>query len=532
VQKLTIIVKYYTINVPRQASHQLLRAQAYLHRVVSTALSAGEQRLPTVAQLAGEAGVSHVTMWKALRVLKAEGVVSATHCRGIRVLQQATTGHDAVDSSATKRWERLCVQLERDILRGAYSPDQVLPTYKDLSRRYGACYRTTRCALVELCSRGSLVPSGATYRLAPPPGGHTGDTVVLVAAGEPAGDLRLVSPWTEEQLRVLEEDCLRRNVKLEVCSCGSDASSWETPGGRGHTLRQMAQAAHVRGLLIWTTRLNPDFVNQLVNAVKLSGKPQALLVIDTDPLPTAARVGSRLIRTYTAADSLAAGRKVGRFLLSLGHRRIAFISPVHGVAWSQRRREGLHDACRGVGDDGAVVDCVLPQFASRTEFIVEQPAGRREIDAILARAAERLRGRDNVAHDALRQLRASVLPLMKRCMLRERLLPIFEQALASRATAWVGANDEAALEALHFLSRRRHHVPDDLSVVGFDDSLEGFSRGLTSYSFNVAAASRAMLDFAQGMQPVSSAGRAGAVCVLDGAVMVRKTSGPPKGAPA
>lgn len=40
---------------------------------------------------------------------------------------------------------------------------------------------------------------------------------------------------------------------------------------------------------------------------------------------------------------------MGRYLYEKGHRRVAFISPYHGVGWSQDRLVGLRDGMRAAG---------------------------------------------------------------------------------------------------------------------------------------------------------------------------------------
>jgi DNA-binding LacI/PurR family transcriptional regulator len=72
---------------------------------------------------------------------------------------------------------------------------------------------------------------------------------------------------------------------------------------------------------------------------------------------------------------------------------------------------------------------------------------------------------------------------------------LFEEALKAReATAWVALNDVGALMALQFLRRSRVPVPQAISVIGFDDTVESFRAGLSSYNFNVAQVVRTAVD--------------------------------------
>jgi hypothetical protein len=67
------------------------------------------------------------------------------------------------------------------------------------------------------------------------------------------------------------------------------------------------------------------------------------------------------------------------------------------------------------------------------------------------------------------------------------LHPSFEQALAkSKATAWVCSDDKTALAALEFLKARNKKVPEEISVIGFDNWQDALEAQLSTYDFNMA----------------------------------------------
>ena len=73
--------------------------------------------------------------------------------------------------------------------------------------------------------------------------------------------------------------------------------------------------------------------------------------------------------------------------------------------------------------------------------------------------------------------------------------PLFESLLrSSTETARVGCNDEAAVVALIWLLNKQVRKTK-ISILGFDNSMQAFSTGLTSYDFNVAGSVRAMLEY-------------------------------------
>jgi DNA-binding LacI/PurR family transcriptional regulator len=102
--------------------------------------------------------------------------------------------------------------------------------------------------------------------------------------------------------------------------------------------------------------------------------------------------------------------------------------------------------------------------------------------------------------------------------------PLFRKALAlKRVTAWVCVNDAMALVAQDYLKARKIGMPQRLSLIGFDDTMEAFGQGLSSYNFNVANVVQTMLGHL--LKPSRKSETAAAV-ELPGIVMQRTTSGP------
>ncbi|MBD3242520.1 MAG: hypothetical protein GF331_18165, partial [Chitinivibrionales bacterium] len=79
-------------------------------------------------------------------------------------------------------------------------------------------------------------------------------------------------------------------------------------------------------------------------------------------------------------------------------------------------------------------------------------------------------------------------------LVTETLRPLLEEALSdSSITAWVAANDPTAMACLRYLAEQRVRVPQDISLIGFDNSTDAFIHGLTSYDFNCPVVVQRML---------------------------------------
>jgi DNA-binding LacI/PurR family transcriptional regulator len=66
-------------------------------------------------------------------------------------------------------------------------------------------------------------------------------------------------------------------------------------------------------------------------------------------------------------------------------------------------------------------------------------------------------------------------------------------------------------------------VPDDISVIGFDDSQDAFSGNLSSYNFDFEQAAYRMLNFV--LNPKDSQEPKKRVVEVDGMVIARATTG-------
>ncbi len=156
-----------------------------------------------------------------------------------------------------------------------------------------------------------------------------------------------------------------------------------------------------------------------VRRLAAAGIPVVLIDHAHDALPT------------VTVDDVEGGRLATSHLLELGHRRIAFagdtLDGVHGASASSRRRVGYQQALDGAG------------VPVRPDLVGLRPHGR-DASAIAGRLLE----------------------------------------LASPPTAIFAASDLQALAMIDALAALGARVPEDLSVVGFDDVELARYAGLTT----------------------------------------------------
>lgn len=213
--------------------------------------------------------------------------------------------------------------------------------------------------------------------------------------------LDLGNPFFAEVNRGIED-------RLAQDGCLVLAGSTDLRPAKEKRLLNLLQGQAVRGIII--SPVDPDHAPLL----RLSRTGTPVVLID--------HPRGRLDLCAVVVDDVLGGRLAGEHLISLGHRRIAYLGGVVDSAPVARRREGLRAA---LADADLDPDEALLDIRMR----IHPPP-------LLSAAAA-----------AVEQLRAATSP----------------------PTAVVCLNDTAALGLLDGLHAAGVRVPADLSVVGYDD---------------------------------------------------------------
>lgn len=449
-------------------------------------------RLAPITQLAGMAGVSMVTMLRAVRVLRSHGLLLVSHGKGTRVAGPETASADTYSPAPSvprRRWEQVRRTIERDITDGRYRAGETLPTRKELCDRYGVCHATLARAVQSLVAQSAIGVRCGRLTVPRVQINAAANTILLLARGDDDGNLLIMTPRIEEHLRTLERECARLRLRLLVRTVNHSGEFHDIASAQGTGSARVTTPDALLGALIWTIGMETDVVGRILSSLHASATPMALLC-EHGPalLPVEQIHASRPHMVFTAHDH-GAGEQVGRYLRELGHEHVAYISPVHGSDWSQRRLEGLRKA---MGNAAAVHSYLLPKLG-QGDFVSPdlRPVTttiERQLRAIIGGGHLSL---DHVPSATTRTLEAAV----EHNAMGVALEPLLDRALALRnVRAWVAASDSIALLCMDYLRRHGRSIPSDISVVGFDDALDAFLHRLTSYNFNGSAAIHAMLN--------------------------------------
>jgi DNA-binding LacI/PurR family transcriptional regulator len=202
------------------------------------------------------------------------------------------------------------------------------------------------------------------------------------------------------------------------------------------------------------------------------------------------------------------GLAMGRFLLGLGHRKIAYISPYYKNLWSMNRHAGLLEAFEGAGIMDGVVKIGAEDYDSVWHLAGDPSARSKDTPSPYLRSLVSIRTEAEELLDACRgkipkyvyrridNIRGQCQNIDAEYAERRYTLPLFEKAFAYKnITAWVGENDGIAMLGWAFCIRKGVRVPQDISIIGFDNTPEAHRNSLSTYSFNLPVAAHMMLSF-------------------------------------
>jgi DNA-binding transcriptional regulator YhcF (GntR family) len=482
------------------------RAEDFMDHLLQRPHQKGNGELPTIRELAAMAGVSYVVMWTVVSGLREKGVLNVKPGWGTSLAVTKENSNDvpvAVHYKPHKRvlkWDALRMTIEQEVLKGRHVPGADLPTAKELVQTHGVCAATLHKALSALASQQIIQRHGNGFRVPLLSSRHSQASVVLIAAGDTSGNLLYLQGRTDDHMRYLERECSQAQIRLTILPFSYEDTSGPSPSLRSGypggfpALRQHASAL---GFVIWTPGIGAADLEDIVSHLCRLGKPIAILDEKGDARGLSA---DPAVKIFSMGLSPTSGFEVGRFLLGQRHRRIAYMTPeIPGMpdTYRSKRQQGLERAfCRaGLPDavhafyveenggdalgEGAPAEPATEVVNDLNRWIRQRD---RRYAAFTPAAAERIW---NTVANALRA-EASF----------GRLAPLFDKALADpEITAWVAFNDEYAVRALEHLYYRKRSVPQDISVIGFDDTSAASFHKLTSYNFNSSAVTHAMLAY-------------------------------------
>lgn len=466
-------------------------------------------RMPPIRVLARQAQVSAAAMCSALGLLRGEGLITVVKNRGAYFgtppADDRNGRHPASAPGESQRWQRLKIQIEKDIFNGIFAAGEAMPSLRDLQKTYDVSYKTLRKAMEAISGEGVVAPHKKTYMVPHLKRAH--GTLVFIGAPEAASKISFGGYPVTEFLSALRREGGKSMINVTVLPFDPDRRK----AVFGNQLGSLHEKQSVVGYILWSSMLPERKLDQALQTLREMRRPDAkagsldkpVAVIDTtwdmavtNSLHHQADLAGWAFRIFTVAGQLA-GRRVGQYLLKHGHRKVAFLSYCHKELWSQHRYRGLLQAFQGAGFGEGVRKFVIEEVDDRFHALPGPPdleEYRKRSEAFLEASGEA--GQTYYADYALEQMMGSVGNYIHQLKMAARVEPILTAVVQEAGlTACVGANDRMALLVRDHFIKRGVRIPREMSVIGFDDSKAATDNDISSYSFTFSEIARKILSY-------------------------------------
>ncbi len=311
----------------------------------------------------------------------------------------------STDNTRLPAYVRVGRTICERISAGYYRADEFLPPERDLAREFGVSRQSVRQAIDTLRQdgivspeqgRGTRVLAQASAAATPRPERNGFKLAALVI-------YRMTGDGSAAMFRGCQQALAETDHHLIVCETPIDTRT-----------RSLNEADHLRKL-----------IDRGIGGIVIYAEPTAS---NLALLAEAAQRGAPVVQIdrelpglacdFVGVDNRAAAQRMTEHLLSLGHRRIAFLSTAPGPSTCAERLQGYREA---LGECGSAYDL--------SDLVAHVPDGA-----------------------ALHGIAEAWL------------------ALADPPTAVFAVNDRLAVRFMQALARLGVSVPDTLAVVGFDNS--------------------------------------------------------------
>jgi DNA-binding transcriptional regulator YhcF (GntR family)/DNA-binding LacI/PurR family transcriptional regulator len=445
-------------------------------------------RLPSVRAWASRLGAGTRTVQEALDRLVQRGVLRKRGRSGHwRQDEFPRAGGRSARTDATRIEEALAAELRS----GLHPWNVPFPSVKEQARRWGCHPQTASRIFASLQSAGLLERRGRSYHPVSPRRGlhRTKAAILCVGAAGLRGELRMD---TDREIDFWKE------LGIESSRLGLELHRVPWAGGK------LPVDPSVVGVVASTWHLpDPEALYKVLDRVRV---PVCVWIQDPSSHRSPVRSHPRL-RFHDQGYGAASGRLLATHMFDRGHVHLAFVSPWHGSVWSRERLKGIRQEAVLRGGEVSVFSLDGISEWDRMAPAWEDPAIWEGFPAVaVARAVEG--PVDPVREQAIRTLGWN--------RIRRDMDPLLQGALATGATAWIGANDECALIAQEWLAARGERR----AVAGFDDTSGALRADLTSFRFDSGAMVRSMLS------QILSQGRGPGLSRHEGVVVARGSDRP------
>ncbi len=456
-------------------------------------------QLPSVREIARQCHVATPTVSRAISLLRQEGIIDVIWGHGI--YRAGESGHNTIKEQELgsveiklPKWRVTAKIFEEDILNGLFDSRYPLPQIKQLQSRYTVSYPTMKKILGFLEGKRIIIRICNRYFLRKKEWKPHRYKIALIAFGTDTNALKIETERERNFFQYLFVTASQNNIDIELI-CYNDYLDVPRFFTRNNeSITTLLNREEFLGTILNTWHMK-DFRHGIYLIANIN-KPITVW-LETDSMQNSIIIKPSSFHHISAFDisySLIAGRDVGKYLLQLGHRTVAYLSPFNKSIWSQNRLKGLNAIFKASGSDMHVMPFVLNEFENRWSFtkkIIKKQKRKIYLSSDKLRCyinPELVYRIDNIEDQIIHLLRDNLILDYSRILI--------EQALAmSEATAWVACNDLFALIIMDYWNQHCISKKKRPALIGFDNTFKALKYGLSSYDFNTKGMVQSMIDY-------------------------------------
>jgi len=478
---------------------------ALIHRVIQRCLEQGQCKLPAMRVLAEQAAVSSRTVQKTIDVYCENGFLCSKPGLGIWISQPLTEKKIAFPDaplviSPKSRSEQIAARLLNDILSHRFRKNTRIPSIEELKSVYKANYRTITKA-ISILEKQELIDSQRqlTAQAAPwKPISH--NDIVFIVRVNPAGAFLAD---TELTVRVFQEICSKRNLRLRIFKMRYISDSVDFLSTEDKATFYNIKRQEPLGCVLCALGIN-EGLDAVLDMVRLRYScPLVLLGLPGKREHWKNYAFKNSFVNFAMEKSLVPGKKIGTYLYSQGHRKVAFFQSASNALWSLKRYEGIRKVYEAAGLDHAVDLYRLPERDFTRFEESKYQIGLQEYNKSFNTFRKAIDTLSNVLHLTTEQGRALIEGNMKitKSFYRTNMLYHYYANIVGpiindhNCSVLVCDNDMLAISFLRLLKHLNIAIPSAISLISFDDSAGALSANLTSYNFNVSEQISCIVDF-------------------------------------
>jgi DNA-binding transcriptional regulator YhcF (GntR family) len=457
-------------------------------KIINGELHNGDN-LSSVRTLAGEFNVSVFTIFKALDLLEKENLITRVKKSGVYIgIKTKNNPVSCKKTPAKTRAEEIADNIISEIIQGTVKVGEHLTLNKELAFKYATSKKSIRKAIEILKDRKYIYKDGFRFVIGQPIGPviKPAKNRVYILTNLSRTGWNFVNDYDKAFLESFEIELQKHAVTsfeyLDLWNESDRINKVEETTTKGFLIDIPA--------LCLNANSSKNFTAYFCKTVEnISKKPLPIVV--TRPNFLLRDVPDFTFRPkpnlfFIGHDDFEGGEKAGNYLASMGHKQIAYFN-FGNAPWDFLRFQGVECALKRLFHNESNI-CYFqessgaPPWSADLSTYTGTPVEEKR--RFLEAYSGLFKGYQFRTSDPVEEIYPFLANRILKDIYKKNMEPVFEKALKIKEiTAWVGTGSIVTVAAAEFLKERGIDIPNEISLLGFDDSSKILEYGITTFSF-------------------------------------------------